>query len=66
MSSAITINLPQASTCTGRVYNIKNINTGAVTIDAYSSETIDGAIIYSLLQNDSLSVQSTGSAWVII
>lgn len=41
-SIPFTVNLPQASTCPGRIYVIKMIGTGAITIEPYGSETIDG------------------------
>src|SRR5689334_22028049 len=45
-SSAATLTLPDASTCTGRIYSVKNISatlpTPILTIATTSSQTIDG------------------------
>lgn len=64
-TSAITITLPAG--VSGRIYTIKNISSGAVTIATTSSQTIDGASTQSLsAQYDKLSVQSDGTSWWII
>lgn len=56
-----------AAATIGRVYNIKNSGTGAITIATTSSQTIDGATSYKLLaQYQSVTVQSNGSNWIII
>jgi len=49
-AGAITITLPAASGRSGQVYIIKKIDSSAntVTVDANASETIDGALTYSL------------------
>lgn len=66
-TSALSINLPAASTCTNRVYRIKNINTGAVTIDPSSTETIDGALTYIIsIQYFSVDIVSDGSNWFVV
>lgn len=66
-ASARTIMLPAASGASGRVYVIKNINTGVVTIDGNGEETIDGATTISLpSQWDSATIQCNGSAWFIL
>lgn len=66
-ATAMTINLPAVAGCSGRIYTIKNINTGIVTIDANGSETIDGELTFTLLSRyKSVTVQSNGSAWYII
>lgn len=61
-STAIAVTLPTASTCTGRIYEIKrnNTSTANVTITA----TIDGATNLVLTQaNQSATVFSDGTAW---
>jgi hypothetical protein len=69
-TGSMTVNLPQASTVTGRIYVIKKIssNSGTITIAPYSSETIDGQStntnIYSRWA--SLTIQSDGSNWFIL
>ncbi len=65
----ITILLPAAAGCVGRIYNIKKMDATAYTVivDGNASEVIDGDTTQILSsQYDSLQVQSTGSAWLII
>ena len=68
-SGAITINLPTASGCSGRVYAIKKVSGVAlnVTIDPFGSENIDGASTRILsVQYEGVLVQSDGSNWYVI
>ena len=68
-SGNLTITLPSATGCAGRVYVIKKIDSGAnlVTIGCSGSETIDGASNYQLSsQYESITMQSNGSNWYII
>lgn len=70
-TSAITINLPTvaSSSCNGRVYTIKKdmSSTNNVTIDAYGSETIDGATTYVLSDLEgSVTIASDGTEWKIV
>lgn len=68
-SAALTITLPAASGATRRIYIIKKIDAGtnSVTIDGNASETIDGAVTYSLsTQYKYVTIQSNGSAWFVI
>ena len=66
-ATAMTINLPAASGCSGRIYTVKNINDGIVTIDGNASETIDGELTKDLVTKyKSITIQSNGSAWFII
>ena len=65
----ITITLPAVSGTTGRVYNIKKMDSTAYTviIDGNASETIDGDTTQILSsQYDNLQIQSTGRAWLIL
>ncbi len=69
-SAAATITLPDASTCTGRIYAIKNASTTnplpVLTIVTTSSQTIDAGA--SWLLNDTkemITVVSDGSNWNI-
>lgn len=68
VSSASTINLPTAVGNSGKVLFIKNLHaTNTVTIDASSTQTIDGALTYTLtLQYEVVSIVSDGSNWHII
>ncbi|HCT30461.1 MAG TPA: hypothetical protein DIW31_06950 [Bacteroidales bacterium] len=59
-----TLYLGDASANLGRVYTIKNINSGTITINPYNS-LIEGASSYSLLANKSIVIVSNGSAWYI-
>ena len=66
-ASAYTINLPAcASLGAGWTFEITNINTGVVTIDANGSETINGSLTVMLpLQYMSVTVRTNGSNWFI-
>jgi hypothetical protein len=68
-SGSITISLPAASTCAGRVYIVKKIDSSSnnVVLDADGSELIDSISSFTLIvQNQSVTVQSDGSGWWII
>lgn len=67
-TTAATVNLPAAATVTGQIFAIKHVNSSAntVTIDANGAETIDGATTLVLTAYNAATVQSTGSAWVIL
>jgi len=66
-SSSVTITLPAVSGTTGRIYTIKCIAKGggqAANIATNSSEQIDGSSNSVVLNVDqSLTIQSSGSAW---
>ncbi len=65
----ITISLPPANSCFGRIYVIKKITStaGNITIDGYGSETIDGTTTKALsTQYQKLAIQSNGTSWFII
>jgi hypothetical protein len=68
-AAAMTITLPLAAGCTGRVYVIKKISaTGTVTIAGNSgAETIDGSLTNTIgVQYSSIMIQSDGTAWYIL
>jgi hypothetical protein len=72
-ASSRTANLPDATTCAGRIYVIYqyNTNNGAryVTLDGNGSQTIDGVTTYSLAYFEDFSsvmIQSNGSNWIVI
>ncbi len=66
-SSAVTITLPSASSCSGRQYTVKNINTGAVTITPNGSQAIDGNSFFILSsQYNIISIVSDGTNWSIL
>lgn len=63
------ITLPAASGCTGRIYNIKKIDSSAntVTIDGNASETIDGALTVVIsVRYQNVQIQSNGTGWDIL
>src|SRR5580658_8236002 len=67
-TTASSVTLPDATTCTGRIYLLKNANTAGVTplvtVITTSSQTIDGASSYLLDQHDeSVMVTSNGTNW---
>ena len=66
----ITIGLPTAVGCTGRIYVIKKISPAGntVTVSGYSGvETIDGSTTYILTtQYANVMVQSDGTSWWIL
>ncbi len=69
LSAAITISMPLASSVTHKIYKIKKIDTSAneVTIDGYSSETIDGETTKTIAyQNSAMQLVSNGTGWYII
>lgn len=66
-SGTFTVNLPAVSGLTGRIYVIKNSGTGVITADGNASETIDGATTYTLnTQYQSITLQCTGAAWIVV
>lgn len=68
-SAPVTLNLPTASGRAGKDYVIKKTDTSpnALTIDAFSTETIDGnLVIDTATPGDSVIIQSDGSNWRII
>jgi hypothetical protein len=65
-ANSFTITLPTAVGADGKLYSIKNTGTGVITIDADGTETIDGNLTQTLINSESLTIQSNGSNWVII
>ncbi len=65
-SGTFTVTLPTAVGVSGKVYNIKNSGTGAITVATTSAQTIDGNATESLIQYNCMTVQSNGSNWIII
>jgi len=69
-AGSITIGLPSAAGCQGRIYAIKKISApgNSVIIAGYNgTETIDGSTSVSILvQYSSLMIQSDGTNWYII
>jgi hypothetical protein len=58
--------LPAVASCDGLEVVIKSLGTGTITIDANSTETIDGALTFALTnQNGSVSMTATSAGWRI-
>lgn len=65
-SGAVTVNLPSAATCPGRIYTAKKIDASAnaVTLDGFGSETIDGSTtVATITQYAAFRIQSDGINW---
>ena len=58
--------LSAAVVTAGREFIIKNSGTGAITIDAFGSETIDGELSQLIGNKESLTIKSNGVNWIII
>lgn len=68
-STNITANLPTAVGCKGRIYVVRksDASVNTVTIDANSTETINGATTVTLtLQYSFRMMQSDGANWMVI
>jgi hypothetical protein len=68
-SAAFTVTLYTAVGNSGKKLTIKKIDasTNAVTIDANSTETIDGALTLRLsTQYESVTIQSNGTNWIVL
>jgi hypothetical protein len=69
-SNDITIGLPDASANVGKVYHIKRMDASTtydVTIDAYSTQTIDGELTLDIsVQYEAITIQAISTGWVII
>ena len=67
-TSAATLTLPDATTCQGRIYWIKNAssNSSSLTIATTSSQTIDGASSWILgITNKTTRLVSDGANWLV-
>ena len=64
-SGTFTVTLPTAVGVSGKIYIVKNSGSGTITVGTTSSQTIDGSSTKTLLQYQSVQVQSNGSNWVI-
>lgn len=48
----------------GKVYNIKNVGTGTITVDG--TETIEGELTQELYEGDNMTIYTNGEEWWII
>lgn len=69
-SGSVTITLPAASGCSGRIYVIKKVSAASndVVIDPNASELIDGTSTSKTLtlQWSSVIIQSNGTSWFVL
>ena len=66
-NESFTISLPDVSSAVGTIYVIKNIGTGTITIDPFSTDTIDGAGTHEMtVQYNSVIIQTDGTDWFIL
>lgn len=70
-TTAATLTLPDATTCAGRTYMVKNAPTATpapvLTINTTSSQTIDGAATWLLDENkEMITVVSNGTNWNVV
>lgn len=66
-SGTITLTLPSAAGLNaGHSLSVKNVGTGVVTLEGAASETIDGDLSQLLIAYESMTLVSTGSAWIIV
>ena len=64
-SGTFTVTLPTAVGVSGKIYIVKNSESGTITVATTSSQTIDGSSTKTLSQYQSIQVQSNGANWVI-
>lgn len=65
-SGSPTVRLEAAVTNGGVLHIIKNSGTGTITLATTGGDTIDGALTQTLAPYNSITVVSTGSAWIIV
>ncbi len=66
-NGTFTVTVPLALDTKGRVYYIKNIGTGTITVSGSNSETIDGETTVDMAtQYDVIAITSDNTEWWII
>ena len=66
-NGTFTVTLPPVASSLGKVYTIKNVGSGVITIDGNSSEPIDWQATVSLSsQYDFITIASDKSVWHIV
>ncbi len=64
---SFTITLPAVSLVgEGKVYLIKNVGAGTITVDGDGSETIDGTLTKTLNQYECVQVESDTTGWWVL
>jgi hypothetical protein len=63
----ININLPDATTCQGRIYMIKNIGGNIVSVRPFTGQTLEGSTLPTSINNtgDAIIIVSYGNGWYI-
>ena len=64
--TSLTATLPDAATMSGHEFEIKNVNSSALTINTTSSQLMDSNLTVSLSKYEVLKVVSNGTNWDII
>ena len=64
-ANTFTLDLPTAVGLTGHRYTLFNSGSGIVTVDAATTETIDGSLTYTLLAGAKLEIVSNNVDWLI-
>lgn len=66
-NGTFTVTLPAAASVPGKIFDIKNIGTGVITVDANAAETVDDATTFVLsARYDSITIVSDGAEWWVI
>ena len=66
-NATLTATLPTAVGINGKIYHIKNIGTGTLTIATTSSQTIDGSLTLTIATRyDAVMLVSDGANWSIL
>lgn len=67
-TGTVTVTLPDATTCSDRIYHIKKANSGAtnVTVQTTGGQNIDQTTTASIAPWATLTVQSNGTQWYIL
>ncbi len=61
-----TVTLPTALSANKKVYCVKNVSTGVITVDGNGSETIDTLASILLPELQGMIIASNGTAWSIL
>ena len=61
-----TVTLPTAQSANKKVYCVKNVSTGVITVDGNGSETIDTLASILLPELQGMIIASNGTAWSIL
>jgi hypothetical protein len=65
-SGTFTVTLPTAAGIEGQIFVIMNSGSGLITLEGTGAETIQGDLFQEIFQDESFTVQSTGSNYIVI